>query len=575
MSHAMRLWLFALLATACASTPPVPDYPPLEEVPSLAEPEPVAPRRVTISVVGTNDVHGHFERLPLFGGILRNLRAAREADGGAVVLLDGGDMWQGTLASNLDEGAAMVRAFGALGYDAVTIGNHEFDYGPLGDLATPRAPTDDPRGALLARVSEARFPVLGAAFLDAASGEPVRWEGVRRAVMLEKAGVKIGVIGVSTEETLTTTIAANVRDLRMAPLAETITELSASLRAEGASLVLVAAHAGGHCREFDDPDDLSSCDHDEEVFELARALQPGVVEVIVAGHTHRGVAHRVNGIAILESFALGRAFGRADLVLEDGRLVETRIHPPRFFCPAEEEAMECPPGEYEGAPVEADQVVAEIANAASAAAAEREAESMNVRFTTEMWRNYVNESPLGNFLADLVLEARPRADVAVINAGGIRASFDEGPLTYGELYETFPFDNRFATVRMTVAQAKEILRFHLLRDDGALCIAGLRVEARCEGDALAITIRDRRGRVLRDDRTITIATSDYLATTPVFEGLPEGAVVLEESEPIREAIADRLRRRGGDVDPARFYDAARPRFALPTPRPVRCAPASP
>jgi len=59
----------------------------------------------------------------------------------------------------------------------------------------------------------------------------------------------------------------------------------------------------------------------------------------------------------------------------------------------------------------------------------------------------------------------------------------------------------------------------------------------------------------------------------VFEGLPEGAVVLEESEPIREAIADRLRSRGGDVDPARFYDASRPRFALPTPRPVRCAPA--
>lgn len=563
-------WSALLLAVVgCASAPPVPDYPPLDEVPSLLE-APASPSRVTISVVGTNDVHGHFERLSLFGGILRNLRAAREAEGGAVVLLDGGDMWQGTLASNLDEGAAMVRAFGALGYDAVTIGNHEFDYGPLGAPATPTAANEDPRGALLARVAEARFPVLGAAFLDAASGEPVRWEGVRRAVMLEKAGVKIGVIGVSTEETLTTTIAANVRDLRMAPLAQTIVGLSASLRAEGADLVFVAAHAGGHCREFDDPDDLSSCNPDEEVFELARALPPGSVEVIVAGHTHRGVAHRVNGIAILESFALGRAFGRADLVLEDGRLVETRIYPPHFFCPAEEEAMACPPGEYEGAPVEPDQVVDEVARAATAAAAEREAEPLNVRLVAEMWRNYVNESPLGNFLADLVLEARPRADVAVVNAGGIRASFDEGPLTYGELYETFPFDNRFATVRLTVAQVEEILRFHLQRDDGALCIAGLLVEARCNGEDLEVTLRDRRGRPLREDRILTIATSDYLATTPVFAGLPEGAVVLEESEPIREALAAAIRRRAGDLDPARFYDAQRPRFALPNPRPVRC-----
>ncbi|MCB9624478.1 MAG: 5'-nucleotidase C-terminal domain-containing protein [Sandaracinus sp.] len=565
----MRSWSLLLLA-ACASAPPVPDYPPLEEVPSLVTSEP-APRRVTISVVGTNDVHGHFERLARFGGMLTNLRRVREADG-AVVLLDGGDMWQGTLASNLDEGSAMVRAFGALGYDAVTIGNHEFDYGPAGAPATPRSEADDPRGALLARVGEARFPVLGAAFLDAASGTPVRWEGVRRAVMLEKAGLKIGVIGVSTEETLTTTIAANVRDLRMAPLAETITTLAAELRAEGAALVFVAAHAGGHCRAFDDPDDLSSCNPDEEVFELARALAPGTVEVIVAGHTHRGVAHRVNGIAILESFALGRAFGRADLVLEDGRLVETRIHPPTFFCPAEEEAPECPPGEYEGASVEPDQVVAQIASAAMEAAAEREAEPLNVRFTSEMWRNYVNESPLGNFLADLLLEARPRADVAVLNAGGIRASMDEGPLTYGELYETFPFDNRFATVRLTVAQAKEILRFHLQRDDGALNLAGVRVEARCRGEELDVTIRDRRGRVMRDDRMLTVATSDYLATTPVFEGLPEGSVVLEESEPIREAFAAALRRRGGDVDPARYYDRERPRVVLPSARSVRCAP---
>ena len=88
--------------------------------------------RVTISIVATTDVHGHVESLPWFSGHVENVRAARRADGGGVLLVDAGDMWQGTLESNLGEGAAVVRAYNALRYDAVTIGNHEFDFGPVG-----------------------------------------------------------------------------------------------------------------------------------------------------------------------------------------------------------------------------------------------------------------------------------------------------------------------------------------------------------------------------------------------------------------------------------------------------------
>lgn len=559
----------ALFAIACAAPPPVPAYPTLDAVPSLAEPTP--PPRTIVSVVGTNDVHGHMERLAHFGGMLTNLRAARAADGGAVVLLDGGDMWQGTLASNLDEGASMVRLYGALGYDAATIGNHEFDYGPIGPNAVPTAPGDDPRGALLARAAEASFPLLAANYLDAESGAPVAWENVRRTVMLDKAGLKIGVIGLSTEETLTTTIAANVRDLRMAPLAPTITELAAALRAEGAHAVLVAVHAGGRCRSFDAPDDLSSCNPDEEIFRVARELEPGTVDAIVAGHTHRGVAHRVNGTPIIESFATGHAFGRVDLVFEAGRVVESRIHPPRFFCPAEEEAEVCPLGDYEGAPVALDADVAALVAESTAAAAAREAEPLGVTLAGELWRHYTGESPLGNLFADLLAEARPRADLALLNAGGVREPLPEGPLTYGALYRSFPFDNRFATVRLTVAQMREVLRYNLVRDDGSLLIAGARVEASCRGDELVVTLRDARGRVMRDDRVLTVATSDYLATTPLFAALPDGAVAVEDGPPIREVYVELLRRRGGTLDPARLYDRERPRTALPSARPVRCA----
>src|SRR4051812_37522991 len=73
---------------------------------------------VTISVLATNDMHGRLSQLPLLGGYVQNVRAARAADGGGVLLLDAGDMFQGTLASNLTEGAAMLRGYRALGYAA-------------------------------------------------------------------------------------------------------------------------------------------------------------------------------------------------------------------------------------------------------------------------------------------------------------------------------------------------------------------------------------------------------------------------------------------------------------------------
>src|SRR5919201_6330769 len=131
---------------------------------AAAVPSPAAAQkdqRVTISVVATTDLHGHVESLPWLGGHLRNLRARRATDGGGVLLVDSGDMFQGTLESNLVEGASVVRGYNALGYAAAAIGNHEFDFGPAGPAQLP-GPHDDPRGALKARARQARFPFVAA-----------------------------------------------------------------------------------------------------------------------------------------------------------------------------------------------------------------------------------------------------------------------------------------------------------------------------------------------------------------------------------------------------------------------------
>ena len=169
-----------LLLAGCApkvSPPAVAPAPaPAPATPAVTATAAAAP--ITLSIVGTNDLHGGIVArngrggLALLGGYVANLRAARARDGGAVLLIDAGDMFQGTLESNLGEGAVGRRGLQRARLHAAAIGNHEFDFGPIGKAATPRSPTDDPRGALKARAAEARFPFLAANLIEAAERRP-------------------------------------------------------------------------------------------------------------------------------------------------------------------------------------------------------------------------------------------------------------------------------------------------------------------------------------------------------------------------------------------------------------------
>ena len=272
----------------------------------------------TLSVISTSDVHGVLlpvdgnRGLALLGGYVENLRETRADDGGAVLLIDAGDMWQGTIESNLAEGAPMVAAFNAIAYDAAAIGNHEFDFGPAGEKATPANDLDDAQGALKMRATEADFPLLAANLIDKATGLAVDWPNVQPSVLIKRSGITIGIIGLMTERALVTSIAINTRGLSIAPLALTTIREAAKLRQAGADLVIVSAHAGSRCESFDDPLDLSSCNMSDEIMQLALELPPGLVDHIIGGHTHRGIAHEVNGIAITESFS--RSLALAGLI---------------------------------------------------------------------------------------------------------------------------------------------------------------------------------------------------------------------------------------------------------------------
>lgn len=530
-----------------------------------------APRRAVVSIVGTNDLHGRVHALSLLAGYVSRLRTVREKDGG-VVLVDAGDMFQGTLESNLSEGLPVVAAYAAMGYDAVTIGNHEFDFGPKGPAPTPEKPEDDPRGALKAAAAAAPFPFLTANVHDKKTKRSLDYPNVVPSTVVNVKGTKVGLIGVTTEETLTTTISANVKDLSIAPLAESIAAEAARLRQAGASAVVVLAHAGGKCKAFNRDPKADQCEDRSEIFRVARALPPKSVDVIVAGHTHAGVAHEIEGIAIIEQHAYGRAFGRVDLVIQDGAVTEKTIFAPRDLCPSDEKAdlATCSPGDYEGGPVLRDEKVAAAVQPAIDGAKEKRAERVGPDLPDGLGRDYDDESALGNLFADLVREAQPGVDVGLMNGGGLRADLPKGPLSYGSLFEAFPFDNRLATAQLDGKRFRELVSAHLQRGGGILSFSGVVVQATCKGKELVVKLTRDGKRPIKDDEKLTIMGSDFLFTGGDNfwgDGEPPPVTILDTL--MRDALESGLKKRS-TVEPKSVFDPKKPRLTLSSRRPIDC-----
>ena len=549
------------------------------------------PQTVTISVIGTNDIHGQISDidgnrgLALLGGYVDNLRAVREGDGGAVLLIDAGDMWQGTLESNLTEGAFMVEAFNALGYDAVTIGNHEFDFGPVGEMAIPESDADDPHGALRERAIEADFPLLTANIIDESSGAPLSMPNVTPSVMLEAAGLRVGVIGVLSEGGLSATIAANAEGLRMAPLASTIAAEARALRDKGADLVIVTAHAGSMCETFDDPIDLSSCRMDGEIMQVAADLPPGLVDQIIAGHVHMGIAHEVNGVAITSSFSNAVAFGRVDHTIDlDTRSVTARrIHPPHRICGFVVEgsgscASESDEGavraKYAGAEVHPAPDVLAVADKAAALVQNVKSEPLGVYLETPFTRELGTRSPLGHLFMDAIY-ASTDADVVIHNVmGGLRADLPAGDLVYGSAYELYPFDNRVTALQLSGAELRSVIEAQAMRTSRRAGFSGMRVFADCDEGELDVVMQRPDGTAIADDEALTVITTDFLAMAGdgVFAPVvPEEGFAIPSGTPlVREIFVSWMRDQGGRMHADDFMDNEKPRWNVADSVPGNC-----
>jgi 5'-nucleotidase len=547
---------------------------------------------VTLSVVGTNDVHGALlpvdgnRGLALFAGYVKNLRETRTEDGGAVLLIDAGDMWQGTLESNLSEGASVVAAFNEIGYDAAAVGNHEFDFGPVGQKATPEDNDDDARGALKQRATEAEFPLLAANLIDQRTGEPVDWPNVQPSVLIERDGIKIGILGLMSENSLITTMAANTRGLSVAPLSLAAMRESRKLRQAGADIVIITAHAGGTCEGFDDPLDLSSCNLSDEIIRLALDLPVGLVDQIIGGHIHRGIAHEVNGIAVTSSYSRTAAFGRVDYEIDraDYRVVSRKIFPPQRICGyVDNSTGQCiadgdvsgaaQVAQYSGGVVTPDAQIAQIAERAAQSASELKSEKLGVYLETPITREGRSNSAIGHLYTDVMLDA-VGGDIVIHNVvGGIRADLPQGDLSYGGVYEMYPFDNLVVQLDLSGAQLREILGRQVFKEPRA-GFAGIRVFAECEDDRLIVTMVRPDGAEIEDQEMIVVTTTDFLATggDDIFTTIipDQGFPMVGDMPFAREAIADWFRQRGGSIDASTFSDADSPKWNIPDPIPDSC-----
>lgn len=552
-------WLVLLLAASCAAPQKAPDAQPFfEPVSPVAQKQPErAPIRITL--VGTNDVHGWVsaQKATIDGKTLRfggaaalsgYLRVLREDNPAGVVLVDGGDLFQGTLLSNITEGAAVIDAYNLLRYDAAAIGNHEFDYGPVGPVSAATGAGMDPFGALKARIAQAKFPLLSTNIYEADSGLRPSWLPADGSVIVERKGVKIGIFGLTTPTTPTVTLPINVASLRFGALATEALTAARRLRERGADLVIAVMHAGGRCGDTSNPADTSSCDSGE-VFQMMAALPEGTMDAVVAGHTHALIGHFVKGTPVIENGALGRYFGTVEFFIDPQTKKvltdKTQLHVGIEVCETMDKAtgscdarrLDGPitpvPARFRGRDVTPDPAVQAALAPAEAQAAELQRRPLDIKVPVTLGRNYEDESALGDFLADS-LRAMTHADVVLLNPGGLRADLRAGPITYGDIYEILPFDNQLSTLDVDGEQLWRLLTAAYGSKKGVFQVSGLKVTlGRCPAPDRIKKATLPNGKPLDPAHRYKVAMPDFLARGG--DGL---APVLATIEPSRVDFGD-------------------------------------
>ncbi|NNE44422.1 MAG: multifunctional 2',3'-cyclic-nucleotide 2'-phosphodiesterase/5'-nucleotidase/3'-nucleotidase, partial [Gemmatimonadetes bacterium] len=246
---------------------------------------------VRLTVVHTNDIHGGIagsdatfmnrEFPPRLGGaasmatLLRKLRADVEAGDGHFLLMDAGDTFQGTPIGTLTKGRAVIDFMNEAGYDALAIGNHDFDEGLENCVELCK---------------RAKFPVVAANLKDEETGDVVDW--VEPWIIKDYGNLRIGIIGLITPETTNMSFPANIAGLEFAPMAPVVREAIRELEAQNCDVILAVGHVG---IPYDPETHFNRMERDgwpaedeprNTAMDVAHAVEG--LDAFFCGHVHKG-----------------------------------------------------------------------------------------------------------------------------------------------------------------------------------------------------------------------------------------------------------------------------------------------
>ncbi len=458
-----------------------------------APPGEVAATRLV--VLHTNDTHGKIWGEHGVGdasrraGLVAAARAEAAEAGGVVLLLDAGDVRTGSYCSDRHQALPDFEVMGAMGYDAMTLGNHELD--------VPLETTLEQRSAM-------GFPLLGANLVAPDRDEPI----LEPFVVIERGGLRLAVLGLVTPETRTGSTFGSLAAARFADPVATARRLVPELRAR-ADVVIALSHNG--------------LDEDRA---LARAV-PGI-DVVVGGHSHSVVEApvRAGGAIIVQAGSDGRFLGRLDLEVGPGgvRLLGGRLVPVTPDLPS-------------------DPAVAEILRRRDCP----EAREVVGRAAERIGRGPVagpgTSSPLGNLVGRAIREVSG-AELSLTNRGGLRADLAEGEVTLGEIHAVLPFTNTLVVLGATGEDLVALARSAARRGpsgSGFLLPGGMDWVLRADGEASV----EVGGEPVDPARTYRLVVSSFLAEGgDGYEEMTRLPRLEALDATPREALSDHIRRAG-------------------------------
>ena len=414
-----------------------------------------------ITILHTNDHHGHFWRseygeygLAAQKTLVDGIRKEVAAEGGSVLLLSGGDINTGVPESDLQDAEPDFRGMNLVGYDAMAVGNHEFD---------------NPLSVLRQQEKWAKFPFLSANIYQKSTGERL----FKPWAIFKRQDLKIAVLGLTTDDTARIGNPENFTDIEFRKPAEEAKLVIQELQMNEKPDFIIAATHMGH---YDNGNHGSNAPGDVE---MARSLPAGALAMIVGGHSQDPVCmasenkkqvdyvpgtpcapDKQNGIWIVQAHEWGKYVGRADFEFRNGelKLVHYQLIPVNLKKKVTYDNGQSERVLYTPQIPESAQMLSLLSPFQNKGKAQLGVKIGSVNGHLEGDRSKVRFVQTN--LARMILAAqmaRTGADFAVMSGGGIRDSIEAGDITYKSVLKVQPFGNVVVYADMTGKEVTDYL----------------------------------------------------------------------------------------------------------------------